>query len=53
MKWNFESKSERRDYLHNHLISRCNSFLRVQRKALIVIDAALITSEQPTMPTKF
>jgi hypothetical protein len=26
MKWNFESKSEQRDNLHNHLVSRCNSF---------------------------
>jgi hypothetical protein len=26
MKWNFECKSERRDYLHNQLIRRCNGF---------------------------
>jgi hypothetical protein len=35
MKWNFESKSEERDYLHNHLISRCNSFCPVKEKALM------------------
>jgi hypothetical protein len=26
MKWNFECKSQWRDYLHNHLIARCNDF---------------------------
>jgi len=26
MKWNFECKSQWRDYLHNHLITRCNDF---------------------------
>jgi hypothetical protein len=43
MKWNFESKSEQRDYLHNHLISRCNSFALVGN-AQIVIEAALTAS---------
>ena len=27
MKWNFESKSEQRDYLHNHLYFAMQQFL--------------------------
>jgi hypothetical protein len=37
MKWNFECESERRDYLHNCVVRRCNGFRAVKRCAALQI----------------
>jgi hypothetical protein len=37
MKWNFECESERRDYLHNCIVRRCNGFRAVKKCAVLQI----------------
>jgi hypothetical protein len=45
MKWNFECKSEQRDYLHGHRVARCNGFA-MSGETLIIIGAALTCSNK-------
>jgi hypothetical protein len=41
MKWNFECRSERRDYLHDHLVPRSNGFCAFGKIQMILADATL------------